>query len=125
MFKEKETHSWRFSEKLLTKIEEALEEDGTDSRKLQELAIDLKEKRDKLKQLDENILERMYDADKIDKACDEEAGGASDIMEKIVYQLVCLENAIEDSSSTKGSNSIERSVSQESLQSKGSRLSNI
>ena len=61
--------------KLLTKIEEALEEEDIDSRKLQQLAIDLKEKRDKLKQLDENILERMYDADEIDEACNEEAGG--------------------------------------------------
>ena len=51
--------------------------------------------------------------------------GASDIMEKIVHRLVYLENALEDSSSTKGSNSIERSVSQESLRSKGSNLSNI
>ena len=60
--------------KLLTKIEEALEEDDIDSRKLQQFAIDLKEKRDKLKQLDENILERMYHADEIDEAPDAEAG---------------------------------------------------
>ena len=109
--------------KLFTKIDEALEDvDGGDLRKFKQFEIDLKEKQGKLKELDENILESLYDAEENDETCDEEAESASEIMEKVLFRLVCLEKALDDRSSSKGSTPIERSVSQESVLSSGSKF---
>ena len=36
----------------------------------------------------------MYDADETEEVCDDEAKGASDIMEKIEFNLIGLEDAL-------------------------------
>ena len=70
----------------MRKIEEALEEEEeAHSEKLQQYA-NLKEKRDQLKDFDSKILERLYDSEQTNEACD--------IIGKVNYKIICLKEAL-------------------------------
>eukprot|EP00795_Rhopilema_esculentum_P014741 gene14741-5847_t len=95
--------------KLLTKIEESLEQDRIeiDCRKLKQFQADLKEKAECLKEIDGTILDGLIDVDADDDTCENEAAEANEIQEKIRFNLICLEEALE-------SIGMKRSTSQES-----------
>ena len=81
--------------KLLNKVEDALAKEEKDQLRLQQLLADLKDKAEVLKALDGEIFELMIEeAD--DDACDKETEEASDIKEKITYNLISLENALKE-----------------------------
>ena len=81
--------------KLLNKVEDALAKEEKDQLRLQQLLADLKDKAEVLKALDGEIFELMIEeAD--DDACDKETEEASDIKEKIMYNLISLENALKE-----------------------------
>ncbi|XP_065053577.1 uncharacterized protein LOC135682559 isoform X2 [Rhopilema esculentum] len=96
--------------KLLTKIEESLEQDRIeiDCRKLKQFQADLKEKAECLKEIDGTILDGLIDVDADDDTCENEAAEANEIQEKIRFNLICLEEALE-------SIGMKRSTSQESV----------
>ena len=96
--------------KLLTKIEDSLEQDRIeiDCRKLKQFQADLKEKAECLKEIDGTILDGLIDVDADDDTCENEAAEANEIQEKIRFNLICLEEALE-------SIGMKRSTSQESV----------
>ena len=59
----------------------------------------------------------MYDLDETEEACNEEASEASDIMEKVVYYFMYLEDILKEDqcNSDVELETIHRSVSQESV----------
>ena len=67
---------------MLKKIEEALDDSEVDSRILKQLERTLKDQKAELKQFENDMFERMYDADETEDICDDEAKGGNDIMEK-------------------------------------------
>ena len=69
----------------MRKVKEALDDSNADKRKLRQLEIRLNVLKEELKSLDTEIIDRMYDLDETEEACNEEANEASDIMEKVVY----------------------------------------
>ena len=83
--------------------------------------------KEELKSLDNEILERMYDLDETEEACNEEANEASDIMEKVVYYLICLEGVLKEDQCNINVEleMIHRSISQESVRSSGSMSSKV
>ena len=111
----------------LRKVKEALDDSSADKRKLRQLEIRLNVHKEELKSLDNEILERMYDLDETEEACNEEANEASDIMEKVVYYLICLEDVLKEDqcNSDVELETIHRSVSQESIRSSGSMSSKV
>ena len=116
-----------FSVGYSNKIDEALDDSKVETRKLKQQGRNLKEQKDDLKQLDNDTLKRMYDADETDEVCDDEAKGTSDIMEKIEFNLICLEDALKSDGyrCDAESSSMHRSVSQESVISNESRISKM
>ena len=102
---------------MLKKIEEALQDNEVDERNLKQLEVSLTDQKAELKSLDHEMLERMYDAEVSDKVCDNKAKGASNIMERVVYNVICLEDTLKTYGyqSDAESCSLHRSVSQESM----------
>ena len=80
----------------LRKVKEALDDSSADTRKLRQLEMRLNVHKEELKSLDNEILEKMYDLDEKEEACNEEANEAIDIMEKAVYYVICLEDVLKE-----------------------------
>lgn len=76
--------------KLLNKTEETLSSHDGDELLLLQLQVDLKEKSELLRALDEEIFDLMIE-NSSEEACDKEAEEATEIREKITYGLVSLE----------------------------------
>ena len=92
--KKRKSHSGTTT-KLLNKMEDALGKDDKDQLRLQQLLADLRDKSEVLKALDGKMFELMIEeAD--DDACDKEAEKASDIKDKITYNLISVENALKE-----------------------------
>ena len=106
--------------KLVNKVKECLDEasDGVDDRKLRQFRAALKEKSIVLKELDKEILNYLYTTGAEDEICENEAEQASEIQEKIDYQLICVEDMLkemEDEKLSVNSSSKSHSVSRESI----------
>eukprot|EP00795_Rhopilema_esculentum_P001369 gene1369-15774_t len=106
--------------KLVNKVKECLDEasDGVDDRKLRQFRAALKEKSIILKELDKEILNYLYTTDAEDEICENEAEQASEIQEKIDYQLICVEDILkemEDEKLSINSSSKSHSASRESI----------
>ena len=113
--------------KLLTKVKESLEEEteAVDQRKLRQFEIDLKEKAECLKELDETVLNNLFDTDADEETCGNEAEEANAIQEKITYQLICIQDAlkeIDDGVKSIRSVSLQQSMSRESIGSAESKV---
>eukprot|EP00795_Rhopilema_esculentum_P009774 gene9774-18308_t len=106
--------------KLVNKVKECLDEasDGVDDRKLRQFRAALKEKSILLKELDKEVLNYLYTTDAEDEICENEAEQASEIQEKIDYQLICVEDILkemEDEKLSINSSSKSHSASRESI----------
>ena len=119
--------------KLLNKISGYLdaEADDRDRLKLKQCLIDLKGKENTIKELDDRILNLMIENG--DEEEDKEATEASEVMEKITYGLVSIEDALQEieqngcnvsvSSRSEGQTQpLTRSESRESISSAGSQI---
>ena len=82
--------------RLLHKVESLVKEDNVDRIKLNQCSIDLSEKQKVLKEIDATIMEMMIDNDYEDEDCNKEAEEASKMGERITYNLVLIENALND-----------------------------
>ena len=111
----------------LRKVKDALDDSSTDQIKLRQLETSLNEHKAELKSLDNEILEKMYDLDETEEACNEEASEASDIMENMVYYLICLEDVLKESQQDSDAEpgTMHRSVSEESVRSNESMSSKV
>lgn len=74
----------------MNKTEETLSSHDGDELLLLQLQVDLKEKSELLRALDEEIFDLMIE-NSSEEACDKEAEEATEIREKITYGLVSLE----------------------------------
>ena len=82
--------------RLLNKVESLVKEDNVDRIKLKQCSIDLSEKQKILKEIDATIIEMMIENDYKEEDCDKEAEEASIMGERITYNLVLLENALNE-----------------------------
>ena len=84
--------------RLLNKINENLEKetDDRDRLKLKQCMIDMQGKEKIIKELDDKILDLMIQNGVEDDDCEREAGEASEIMEKVTYGLVSIEDALKE-----------------------------
>ena len=84
--------------KLINKVKECLDEtsDGVDDRKLRQFQTALEEKSERLKELDSEILNCLYTTDSEDNICENEAEQAQEIQENIIYQLICVKDALKE-----------------------------
>eukprot|EP00795_Rhopilema_esculentum_P009986 gene9986-18610_t len=106
--------------KLVNKVKECLDDasDGVDDRKLRQFRAALKETSIILKELDKEILNYLYTTDTEDEICENEAEQASEIQEKIDYQLICVEDMLKEMKDDKlsvNSSSKSHSASRESI----------
>ena len=109
------------------------EADNRDRLKLKQCLIDLQGKGNIMKELDDKILNLMIENREEDEDCDKEATEASEVMEKITYGLVSIEDALQEieqngcnvlvgSRSETKTQSLARSDSRESVSSNGSQI---
>ena len=69
----------------------------------------------------------MYDLDEKEEVCNEEASEASDILENMVYYLICLEDVLKEGQKNSDAElrTIHRSISEESVRSHESISSKV
>ena len=93
--KKRRTHRGT-AKRLLNKVESLVKEDNVDRIKLKQCSIDLSEKQKVLKEIDATIIEMMIENDYEDEDCDRKAEEAIKMGERITYNLVLIENALND-----------------------------
>ena len=101
-------------------------QEDVDVVRVQQLLSDLREKAGVLKELDEGILEIMFEIEE-DEACETEAEEANEIKEKITYRIFLLEDALkkEPSTTPQPEENLERSPSVESINSIASSTTSV
>ena len=103
-----------------------MKQEDVDVVRVQQLLSDLREKAVVLKELDEGILEIMFEIEE-NEACETEAEEANEIKEKITYRIFLLEDALkkEPSTNPQPEENLERSLSVESINSIASSTSPV
>eukprot|EP00795_Rhopilema_esculentum_P005498 gene5498-1931_t len=85
--------------KTVNKIDDILKQEDVDVIRIQQLLSDIREKLGTLKELDDGILEIMFENND-DEACEKEAEEANEIREKVTYNIFLLEEALKKYSSS-------------------------
>ena len=104
--------------KTVNKIDDILKQEDVDVIRIQQLLSDIREKLGTLKELDDGILEIMFENND-DEACEKEAEEANEIREKVTYNIFLLEEALKKNSSSTPQTkpNLQRSSSLESVSS--------
>eukprot|EP00795_Rhopilema_esculentum_P017294 gene17294-8872_t len=102
--------------KTVNKIDDISKQEDVDVIRIQQLLSDIREKLGTLKELDDGILEIMFENND-DEACEKEAEEANEIREKVTYNIFLLEKALKKNSSSTPQTkpNLQRSSSLESI----------